>query len=88
MKSDLSLYLFGFDATKSESVVLVDELDGNDGSIGFKWRGFADEGVGAAADCGGDDAEGEVRWEGLSLHLGGDHHVYCGLLERTCVELG
>lgn len=50
-------------------MLLVYELDGDDGLVGVFGAGLADEGVGALADGSGDDTEGKVCGKGGSFDL-------------------
>lgn len=71
VEGDFGLDLFWFDAAGAVGVVFVYEFDGDDGVRGGMGASFPDEGIGAGADCAGDDAEGEVGGEGLVLDLCG-----------------
>lgn len=69
VQADLGLDLFGLHASEFEGMVLVDELDGDHGGEGAERAGFADEGIGTAADGTGDDAERKRARQRLGLDL-------------------
>jgi len=62
VQDDLHLNLLGRKAAMLESVLLVDELDSDDGLGRIYGCGFADGGICALADGFAYEAEGEVRW--------------------------
>lgn len=69
MKNDLHMDLLWREAAMLESVLLVDELDGDDGLGRIYGRGFADRGICALANGFAYEAERKVRGQRRDLTL-------------------